>query len=54
MVIEDAVNGIKAAVNAGMKSVGIPSSFAPEELLAAGADAIADETRLLPELLADL
>ncbi|MBQ6819616.1 MAG: HAD-IA family hydrolase [Clostridia bacterium] len=54
VVIEDAVNGIKAAVNAGMKSVGIPSSFAPEELLAAGADAIADETRLLPELLADL
>ncbi len=54
VVIEDAVNGIKAAVNAGMKSVGIPSSFAPEELLAAGADAIADETRLLPGLLADL
>ncbi len=50
VVIEDAVNGIKGAVNAGMKSVGIPSSFSPEELLQAGADWIVPETCLLPEL----
>ncbi len=51
VVIEDAVNGIKAAVNAKMFSVGIPSSFAAEELTAVGADKIAEKTCLLPELI---
>ena len=51
--VEDAINGIKAAVNAGMLSVGIPSSFKGEELLAVGADKIAEKTCLLPELIAN-
>jgi beta-phosphoglucomutase-like phosphatase (HAD superfamily) len=40
IVLEDAVNGIKAAKAAGMKALGVLTSFLPEELLAAGADAV--------------
>jgi len=39
-VIEDAVNGIKAAKSAGMAACGITTSFTEGELLAAGADAV--------------
>lgn len=37
IVIEDAINGVKAAASAGMRCIGITSSFSSESLLAAGA-----------------
>ena len=52
VVIEDAVNGIGAAVNAGMKSIGITSSFSAEELHSAGATAVTDQTYRIPEIIA--
>lgn len=51
-VVEDAVNGVLAAKAAGMRCVGVTTSFSREELVAAGADCVRDS---LPELgLADL
>lgn len=41
-VFEDAVNGVQAAKAAGAHCVGITSSFAADELLAAGADETRD------------
>lgn len=40
LVIEDALNGIKAAKAAGMTCAAVPTSFPKEALLAAGADMI--------------
>ena len=54
VVIEDALSGIQAALRAGMAAVGIPSSFEKEELLQGGAHLVAEETRLLPQLLPQL
>lgn len=54
VVIEDAVNGIKAAVNAEMLSIGIPSSFQAEQLTEVGATAIADQTYMIPEIIQQL
>lgn len=42
-VVEDAVNGIMAARDAGAKSIGLTGSFTREELLAAGADFVIDD-----------
>lgn len=52
VVIEDAVNGIEAACRAGMKAIGIPSSFSPELLIQAGAYTIAEQTCHVPDLVA--
>jgi beta-phosphoglucomutase-like phosphatase (HAD superfamily) len=52
VVIEDAKSGIQAALNAGMKAIGITSFFTKEELLEAGADFVAEETHLVPDLIA--
>lgn len=42
IVIEDAVNGIQAAHSAGMRCIGISTSFSKEHLLAEGADFVCD------------
>ena len=45
VVIEDALSGIQAAKAAGMHCVAIATSFPSERLLAAGADAVLEQTR---------
>lgn len=40
-VFEDAVNGVQAAKSAGAHCIGLTTSFSAEQLLAAGADAVA-------------
>jgi beta-phosphoglucomutase-like phosphatase (HAD superfamily) len=52
VVIEDAKSGIQAALNAGMKAIGITSFFTKEDLLEAGAHFVAEETHLVPDLIA--
>jgi beta-phosphoglucomutase-like phosphatase (HAD superfamily) len=52
VVIEDAKSGIQAALNAGMKAIGITSFFTKEDLLEAGADFVAEKTHLVPDLIA--
>lgn len=48
LVVEDAINGIKAAKNAGIRCVGITTSFSKQQLLDAGADeVISDISQLL-------
>jgi beta-phosphoglucomutase-like phosphatase (HAD superfamily) len=42
IVIEDAVNGVQAAIAAGMKCIAISTSFAENELKNAGADYVCD------------
>ncbi len=51
LVVEDAKNGILAAIAAGMSSLGITTSFDGEALKAVGADHIADNVSVLKELL---
>lgn len=55
IVVEDSVNGIKAAKAAGAVSVGIPSTFPKEKLIAEAApDYIIDSISDLPALLTKL
>ena len=54
LVVEDAVSGVKAAVAAGMRCVGISTSFPGETLLAAGAADVLAETRMLAGYLQTL
>lgn len=50
LVVEDAVNGIKAACAAGMRALGITTSFTEESLRSAGAEWIAPDLARLPPL----
>jgi HAD superfamily hydrolase (TIGR01509 family) len=47
VVVEDATNGIQAAKSAGMKCVGITTSFKEDVLKLAGADAICGDISLI-------
>lgn len=51
VVVEDAVNGIQAACNAGMHSIGILSTFPRQALEQAGATLIAQKTCQVPALI---
>ncbi|MEN9230700.1 MAG: HAD family phosphatase [Thermostichus sp. DG02_5_bins_236] len=51
LVIEDSTNGIRSAKGAGCFAVGITTSFRPEELRQAGADAVVESFAELAELL---
>lgn len=51
LVVEDAKNGILSAVAAGMRSLGVTTSFSADELKALGATYIADTIEALEELL---
>ncbi len=49
MVVEDAVNGVRAAKAAGARCLGITSSFLPETLRDNGADWTAVDLSEVPE-----
>lgn len=51
LVIEDSTNGIRSAKGAGCFAVGITTSFQPEDLRQAGADAVVQSFAELAELL---
>ncbi len=52
IVVEDSLNGIRAAHNAGMRSIGVTSSFSAEELKAqVNPDAIIRDIRSLPSIV---
>ncbi|MFQ3613669.1 MAG: HAD family phosphatase [Cyanobacteriota bacterium] len=51
LVIEDSTNGIRSAKGAGCFAVGITTSFGPEDLRQAGADAVVESFAELAELL---
>ena len=53
-MIEDAPSGLKAAQNAGMKCIGITSTFSADELKAAGADRTAEKTMMIVPLIKEL
>jgi HAD superfamily hydrolase (TIGR01509 family) len=48
LVIEDAVNGVKAGKSAGARVLGITSTFSPEQLKDAGADEVAPDLAHVP------
>ena len=50
VVTEDSLAGITAAKNAGMRAVGVTTSFSEQELYDAGADIVVDDLSLLPAI----
>lgn len=54
IVAEDAVNGVKAAKNAGMACIGITTTFASEELKAAGADYICSDIKEIYDVVVSI
>jgi len=54
LVMEDALNGVRAAKSAGCSCWGVSSSFTAEELSAAGADRILDATADLARFLGQI
>jgi HAD superfamily hydrolase (TIGR01509 family) len=52
LVVEDAIGGVRAGIEAGMKTVGIVSDYAPKKtLMAAGAGWIVEEMREISNML---
>lgn len=51
VVVEDAINGIKAARAAGMRCIGITTSFTAEELKKEGADFVCSRIRDIYDIL---
>lgn len=51
LVVEDAISGVKAAGAAGMRCVGISTSFPRKTLLAAGVADVLAETRMVAQYL---
>jgi beta-phosphoglucomutase-like phosphatase (HAD superfamily) len=49
LVIEDAVSGVQSAKAAGAQCLGLTTSFAPEQLLSAGADWTAPDLERFPD-----
>lgn len=54
IVTEDSVAGIKAAKAAGMKAVGVTTTFAEKDLYDAGADIVLDSLDILPIVVSGL
>jgi len=54
IVVEDAVNGIMSAKAAGMRSIGITTSFDKEVLLREGADFVCDNILQVYDIISDL
>ena len=54
IVAEDAIAGIMAAKAAGMRAVGVTTSFSADELKKAGADVVTDSLSYLPEIAEEL
>ncbi len=50
IVAEDSVAGIQAAKSAGMRAVGVTTTFSEQELYDAGADIVVDDLSLLPAI----
>ena len=50
-VVEDAINGVQAAKAAGMRCIGVTTSFDGEKLSAAGADHVCAGLPEIPEIL---
>jgi HAD superfamily hydrolase (TIGR01509 family) len=48
LVVEDALNGVKAAKAAGMRCLGLTTTFPADRLLEAGADAVAPDLSDVP------
>jgi beta-phosphoglucomutase-like phosphatase (HAD superfamily) len=54
LVVEDAINGIKAGKAADCRCLGIATSFPDEDLVAAGAEWTAPHLALVPDALTNL
>jgi HAD superfamily hydrolase (TIGR01509 family) len=53
VVVEDSISGIEAAKRAGLRCVAVASSYAKEELVRAGADAVVTDLLALDDALLD-
>lgn len=54
VVVEDAVSGVQAAKAAGMRAIGITTSFSREALFTAGADWVVDDIGQIVDILKSL
>ena len=54
LVVEDALSGIEAAKAAGMRALGVTTSFDADALQGAGADFVLDDLSVLPSIVGGL
>ena len=54
VVVEDALNGVQAAIKAGMLCIGVATSFSREQLAAAGACRVVDNISMLKSVIDEL